>query len=76
MLTRRKFKISFLFGLLLSKGTTEVTFALPGNELYLVLIITPFSNCEAKKSEVSFTNLGGIVSIPTALLQLYFEGCL
>lgn len=38
-----------------------------------MLISTALSKNDARKPKASFTSLGGIASVPTAFLHLYFE---
>ena len=38
-----------------------------------MLISTALSKNDARKTKASFTSLGGIASVPTGFLHLYFE---
>lgn len=73
ILTSQKFEISVSFDLTLSTGTTKATFAFNGKVLCLMLISTALSKNDARKTKASFTSLGGIASVPTGFLHLYFE---
>ena len=74
MFTGQKFEISFLFGSSLSKGTTEATFAFPGDVLCLTFTFTAFNKYGVIKFEASFSSIGRIMSVPTTVfLYLHFK---
>ena len=71
MFTGQKFEISFLFGSSLSKGTTEATFAFPGDVLCLTFTFTAFNKYGVIKFEASFSSIGRIMSVPTTVFSIY-----
>ena len=62
--------MSFLFGLLLSSGITEVILASSRNTPYLRLLFIAIERALLSISAERFTNLGGILSKPVAFLVL------
>ena len=71
MLRGLKTEISFLIGFLSSRGTTKTVFAKSGKILCSILELINLVKNGFKKSTASFVSFGGMVSIPSAFLELY-----
>ena len=63
-----KFEISFLSGFPFSKEKSVATFALSWKTLFSMLDFTVVVRNEAKNSDAILMSLGGIVTVPTAIL--------
>ena len=71
MLRGLKTEISLLIGFLSSRGTTKTVFAKSGKILCSILELINLVKNGFKKSTASFVSFGGMVSIPSAFLELY-----